>query len=139
MISDPAKSLTGIESREGQMYERDRTKRLRRRLLVGYGLSIALWLISAIPLARLTSEGGEGAAAYLAASLAVAFVIRWVYTLTTRRPFWSPWLFVVAALFAIASYGIQSAGDEPFRPEAARWLEASTARTQHAAHDSQLG
>lgn len=122
MISDPAQGFTGAESREGRMYEDDRTKRLHRRRLVGYGLCIALWLISAIPLARLSSDDGGGAgvaAAYLAAGLAVALVIRGVYMLTRRRPFWSPWLFVIAAILAIMSYGIQSAGDEPFRPAAA--------------------
>ena len=118
MIDDPAHGFTGVESREGRMYEDARTRRLDRRRLVGYALCIALWLVSAIPLARLSSDDGGGtgvAAVYLAAGLAVALVIRGVYTLTTRRPFWSPWLFAIAAILAIMSYGLQSAGDEPFR------------------------
>jgi hypothetical protein len=109
MISDPPRGFTGVESREGRMYEDDRTKRLHRRRLVGYALCIALWLMSAIPLARLSSDDGGGA----------GLAIRGVYTLTTRRPFWSPWLFVIAAILAISGYGIQSAGDEPFRPAGA--------------------
>jgi len=122
MISDPAQGFTDVESREGRMYEDDRTKRLHRRRLVGYGLSSALWLLSAIPLARLSSDDGGGAgvaAGYLAAGFGVALAIRGVYMLTTRRAFWSPWLFVIAAIVAIAGYGIQSAGDEPFRPAGA--------------------
>jgi hypothetical protein len=122
MINDAARGFTGVESHEGRMYEDKRTKRLHRRRLVGYALSIALWLISAIPLARLSSDEGGGAgvaAAYLAAGLAVALAIRGIYGLTTQRPFWSPWLFVIAAILAIMSYGIQSAGDEPFRPAGA--------------------
>jgi hypothetical protein len=101
----------------GRTYEEERTKRLERRRLVGYGLSIALWLISTIPLTRLVSDGGgAGMAAYLAAGLAVALAIRGVYALLPRRRFWSPWLFVIAAILTIMSYGIQTAGDEPLRP-----------------------
>jgi ABC-type Fe3+-siderophore transport system permease subunit len=122
MITRAAQGFTGMESREGRMYEEVRTKRVHRRLLVGYALSIALWLMCTIPLARLSSDEGGGvavAAIYLAAGLAVALVIRGVYTLTTPRPFRSPWVFVIAAILAITSYGIQSAGDAPFRPEGA--------------------
>ena len=115
MINDPAQSFT--IGPDAQMYEDDRTKRLERRRLVGYALSIALWLTSTIPLARLVSDdGGAGVAIYLGAGLAVALAIRGVYALTTRRRFWSPWLFVIAAILAISSYGIQTAGDEPVRP-----------------------
>jgi hypothetical protein len=122
MINDPVQGFTGVESRERRTYEEDRTKRIHRRLLVGYALCVALWLICTIPLARLSSDDGGGAAVaslYLAAGLAVALGIRGVYTLSTRRPFWSPWLFVIAAILAITSYGIQTAGDEPFRPQSA--------------------
>jgi hypothetical protein len=120
MINDPAQGFT-IGDRDGLSYEGDRTKQLKRRRLVGYGLSIALWLISTIPLARLASDdGGAGVAAiYLAAGLAIALAIRGLYALTTRGRFWSPWLFVIAAVLAIASYGIQTAGEEPFRPPGA--------------------
>ena len=122
MISDPAQGFTGDDNREGRMYEDDRTKRLHRRRVVAYALFFALWLISAIPLARLSSDDGGGAgvaAVYLAAGFAVALAIRGIYTLTTRRPFWSPWLFAIAAFLAIMSYGITSAGTEPFRPAGA--------------------
>ena len=121
MINDPAEGFTIGDRRNGRTYEDDRTKRLQRRRLVGYGLSIAVWLISTIPLARLASDdGGAGVAAiYLAAGFAIALAIRGVYALTTRGRFWSPWLFVIAAVLAITSYGIQTAGDEPVRPPAA--------------------
>ena len=40
-------------------------------------------------------------------------VIRGGYVLLRqRRQFWSPWLFVLAALLAVAGYAVQSAGDE---------------------------
>jgi len=121
MINDPAQGFTIGDRRDGRTYEDDRTKRIQRRRLVAYALSIALWLISAIPLARLASDdGGAGVAAiYLAAGLAAALTIRGLYALTTRRRFWSPWMFVIAAILAITSYGIQTAGDEPFRPPGA--------------------
>ena len=106
--------LGGGDSRDGQAYEDDRTRRLRRGRLVGYVLCIALWLFSAIPLARLSGDEGGGAdvaAAYLVAGLAIALVSRWTYARLRRKPFWSPWLFALAAVLAIASYGIQSAGE----------------------------
>jgi len=78
MINDPAQGFT--IGPDAQMYEDDRTKRLQRRRLVGYALSIALWLTSTIPLARLVSDdGGAGVAIYLGAGLAVALAIRGVY------------------------------------------------------------
>ena len=118
MINDPAQGFT-IDP-DAQMYEDDRTKRLERRRLVGYALAIALWLTSTIPLARLVSDdGGAGVAIYLGAGLAVALAIRGVYALMPRRRFWSPWLFVIAAILTITSYGIQTGGDEPVRPPAA--------------------
>jgi hypothetical protein len=121
MINDPAQGFTIGDRRDGRTYEDDRTKRLRRRRRVGYALSIGLWLLSTIPLARLASDdGGAGVAAiYLAAGLAAALAIRGVCALTTRRRFWSPWLFVIAAILAITSYGVQTAGEEPFHPPAA--------------------
>ncbi len=118
-MDDPGPSHAGGDSRERQIYEEDRSKRLRRGRLVGYALCIALWLVSAIPLARLSSDEGGGAglaAAYLAAGLGIALVSRGIYTRLTRRPFWSPWLFVIAAVLAIVSYGIQSAGERAAEP-----------------------
>ena len=115
----PDPSHAGGDSRDSQTYEEDRSKRLRRGRLVGYALCIALWLGSAIPLARLSSDEGGGAgvaAAYLAAGLGIALVSRGIYTRLTRRPFWSPWLFVIAAVLAIVSYGIQSAGERVAQP-----------------------
>jgi hypothetical protein len=62
MINDPAQGFTVVESHEGRVYEGERTKRLHRRRLVGYAFCIALGLISTIPLARLASDEGGGAA-----------------------------------------------------------------------------
>jgi hypothetical protein len=114
-MDDRGQGFTGDETRGSGTYEQDRTKRLDRRRLVGYALCIALWLVSAVPLARLSSDEGGGAgvaSAYLAAGLGIALVSRGVYTLVTRRPFWSPWLFAIAAVLAIASYVLVTGGDD---------------------------
>jgi hypothetical protein len=127
----PDPSHAGGDSRDGQTYEEDRSKRLHRGRLVGYALCIALWLGSAIPLARLSSDEGGGAgvaAAYLAAGLGIALVSRGIYIRLTRRPFWSPWLFVIAAVLAIMSYGIQSAGEEVASPRVERAVADATER-----------
>ena len=115
-MNDPGQRDAGGDSRsrDRQMYEEDRAKRLHRGRLLGYALCIALWLLSAVPLVRLSSDEGGGAgvaAAYLAAGLGVALVSRGIYKLLRGRPFWSPWLFVIAAVLAITSYAIQSAGE----------------------------
>ena len=102
-MDDPGQRNAGGDNRDRQMYEEDRTKRLRRGRLVGYVLCIALWLFSAVPLARLSSEEGGGAlvtVVYLAAGLGIALVSRGIYTKLTRRPFLSPWLFAIAAVLA---------------------------------------
>jgi len=115
-VNDPGQRDAGGDSRsrDRQMYEEDRAKRLHRGRLLGYALCIALWLLSAVPLVRLSSDEGGGAgvaAAYLAAGLGVALASRGIYKLLRGRPFWSPWLFVIAAVLAITSYAIQSAGE----------------------------
>ena len=100
-------------------YAEDRRARLHRGRLVGFSVCIALWLLSAVPLARLSSDEGGGvdvAAAHLAAGLGIAVVIRGLYALWMKRQFWSPWLFLMAAVLAIISYGVQSAGEEVASP-----------------------
>lgn len=114
-MSNTGRGFTGEDTRDRERYERDRTRRLDRRRLVGYVVCIALWLLSAVPLARLSSDEGGGAgvaAVYLAAGLGIAVVSRAVYMRLTRRPFWSPWLFAIAAVLAIASYVLVTGGDE---------------------------
>jgi hypothetical protein len=114
-MSNTGPGFTGEDTRDRETYERDRTRRLDRRRLVGYVVCIALWLLSAVPLARLSSDEGGGAgvaAVYLAAGLGIAVVSRAVYMRLTRRPFWSPWLFAIAAVLAIASYVLVTGGDE---------------------------
>ena len=112
-MDDPGRDYTAAE--EAQSYSESRTARLERRRLVGFGVCIAIWILSAVPLARLSSDEGGGlgtAAVYLAAGLGIAVVSRLVYARLTRRQFWSPWLFVIAAVLAITSYAVQSAGEE---------------------------
>lgn len=108
-----------------QTYAEERRTGLRRRRFVGFSVCIALWLLSAIPLARLSSDDGGGvgiAVAYLAAGIGIALVTRGIYALLKKRTFWSPWLFVTAAVLAILSYTVVSAGDPPFSPVAAAAL-----------------
>ena len=98
-----------------QTYAEERRTRLRRGRFVGFSVCIALWLLSAIPLARLSSDDGGGvgvALAYLAAGLGIALVTRAIYALLKKRTLWSPWLFVTAAVLAIMSYAVVSAGEK---------------------------
>jgi hypothetical protein len=103
----------------GQTYADERIARRRRNHVVGYVVCIALWLLSAIPLVRLSSEDGGGtgvAALYLAVGFGIAVLIRAIYVLLTRRAALSPWLFATAALLAITSYGVLSAGERTAIP-----------------------
>lgn len=98
-----------------QTYAEELRTRRRRGRFVGFSVCIALWLLSAIPLARLSSDDGGGvgvAVAYLAAGFGIALVTRVIYTLLTKRAFWSPWLFVTAGVLAIMSYAVVSAGEK---------------------------
>jgi hypothetical protein len=107
-------------------YLKDRSARLRRGRLIGFALCIPLWGLSVAPLAREFTDGRDAAGQVLvvlavaAFSLAVAVAIRGVYVLVTRRRFWSPWLFPLAAFVAIAGYTVQSAGEEAPSFESAR-------------------
>jgi hypothetical protein len=99
-------------------YEEDRRRRLRRGRLVGFSMCVPLWALGVIPLARESIDGRESADAVLvylavgAISLGVAAVIRGGYVLLRKRQFWSPWVFLVAAVVAIVGYTVQSAGEE---------------------------
>jgi hypothetical protein len=115
-MDDPGQQFT---PGDGQTYAEDRRKRLHRGRVVGYSVCIAFWLLSAVPLARLSSDEGGGAdvaAAYLAVGLGIAVVSRGIYAWRTRRRFWSPWLFLIAAVLAIMSYGVASAGEKAASP-----------------------
>ncbi len=114
-MDDPGKS-TFVDR---DTYAEDRTRRRHRGRLLGFALCIALWLLSVVPLARDATDAREGwdvVPVYLvsgAISLGIAAVIRSVYALLReRRRFWSPWLFLLAAVLAVAGYAVQSAGDE---------------------------
>jgi hypothetical protein len=97
-------------------YWEDRKRRLRRGRLVGFSVCIPLWLLSLVPVASESMEGREAVLVYLtvgAISLGVAALIRGVYVLLTKRPILSPWVFVIAALVAIAGSAVQGAGEVP--------------------------
>jgi hypothetical protein len=114
---DPGQQFTPETEKS---YEEERRARLHRGRVVGFSACIALWLLSAVPLALLSSDEGGGAgvaAAYLAAGFGIAIVIRAVYAWSRGRPFWSPWLFVTAAVLAIASYMVVSAGEQVASPK----------------------
>jgi hypothetical protein len=98
-------------------YEDDRKSRIHRNRFIGFLLCFALWVLSVVPLARESMHGRDGAGAvavYLAVgaiTLAVAAVIRGIYVLLTKRNiWWSPWVFVVAAVVAVSIYLVQSSG-----------------------------
>ena len=100
-------------------YAEDRTRRRHRGRLLGFALCIALWVLSVVPLARDATDAREGwdvVPVYLVAgaiSLGIAAIVRTVYALLRpRRRFWSPWLFLLAAVLAVGGYAVQSAGDE---------------------------
>jgi hypothetical protein len=104
---------------DGQTYADERIARRRRNRVAGFSVCVALWLLSAVPLVRLSSEDGGGtgvAAAYLAAGFGLAVLVRAIYALRTRRAVLSPWLFATAALLAITSYGVVSAGERTATP-----------------------
>jgi hypothetical protein len=114
-MDDPGSQFTPGDE---ETYAEDRRRRLHRGRLVGFSVCIPLWVLSVVPLARESIDGHEGADVvfvYLvvgAISLGVAAVIRGIYALLMKRQFWSPWVFLIAAVLAIAGYAIQSAGDE---------------------------
>jgi hypothetical protein len=98
----------------------DQKRRARRARLIGFAFCVPLWMLSIVPLARESMEGREGVLVYLtvgAISLGVAAVIRGVYVLLAKRRFLSPWMFVLAALVALAGSAVQGAGEVPV-PEA---------------------
>lgn len=108
----------GSESTPGhrETFAEDRRRRLHRGRLVGFSVCFVLWVLSVVPLARESMGGREGAGAvavYLAAgaiTLGVAAVIRGIYVLLRKLRFWSPWVFLLAAVLALAGYVVQNAG-----------------------------
>jgi hypothetical protein len=114
-MDDPDPHFT---SADDDTYVEDRRRRLLRGRLVGFWVCVPLWLLSLVPLARESTDGREGAAlvaVYVvvgAITLGVAAVIRGVYVMLSEKRFWSPWLFVLAALVAVVGYTVQSAGEE---------------------------
>ena len=111
-MDDPKPQYTASDARSFAEGEERRLHRVRR---AQFTVCIALWALSVIPLARWL---GDGAGAVLAIALAVGAValgvaaaIRGLYLLLRKsQQFWSPWLFVIAAVLAIVSYVVQSAG-----------------------------
>ncbi len=99
-------------------YAEDRRTRLHRNRLVGFSLCILLWALSVVPLARESMNGREGAssvAVYLAVaaiSLGAAAVLRGLYVLLRKGRLWSPWVFLIASVLAIAGWVVQSAGEK---------------------------
>jgi hypothetical protein len=112
--SDP-QLTSGAERRKA--YAEDRKSRLQRTRFIWFLVCFALWVLSVVLLARESMHGREGAravAVYLAVgaiTLAVAALIRGIYVLLTKRNlWWSPWVFVLAAVVAISIYLVQSSG-----------------------------
>ena len=111
-----------------QTFWEEQKRRVRRGRLIGFAICVPLWMLSMVPLARESMEGREGVLAYLtvaAISLGVAAAIRGVYVLLTKRPFLSPWIFVMAALVALMGSAVQGAGEVPIADASA--LESKAA------------
>jgi hypothetical protein len=115
---------------EDQAYAEDRRLRRRRARPVGFALCGALWALSVIRLARESAEGREGAKLVLVylvvggLSLAAAAAIRGIYALLRQLRFWSPWVFLIAALLAFTGYVVQSAGEEEIPITGAKTYES---------------
>jgi hypothetical protein len=115
-MDEPGSQFSPGSGETRETYAEDRRRRLHRGRMIGFSLCIALWVLSVIPLARESLHGREGAGAvgvYLAVgaiTLGVAAVIRGAYVLLRKVPFWSPWVFLLAAILALVGYSVQSAG-----------------------------
>ena len=128
-MDDPGSQFTSVED---QTYAEDRRTRLHRNRLVGFFVCTALWVVSVVPLARESMDGREGTdsvVVYLAVgaiSLGVAAVIRGIYVLLRKRQFWSPWVFLIAAILAIGGYAVQSSGEDVVPTAGARARESNS-------------
>ncbi len=116
LTEDDSRFIAGSSDRSYADELRTRAHRLR---LVAFSACISLWVLSVIPPARENIGGREGVAVVLfylavaAISLGVAAAIRGVYiALRRKKQFWSPVVFLMAAVLAIMSYGAQTAGEE---------------------------
>lgn len=135
-MDEPDSQLTpGAERRKA--YAEDRRSRLRRKRLIWFLASFGLWVLSVVLLAVESMHGREGAGAvavYLAVSaitLGVAAVIRGIYVLLTKRHrWWSPWVFVIAAVVAISIYLVQSSGPGGL-------ISAPSSLAPHSDHEDQ--
>jgi hypothetical protein len=121
------KQLTSARG-DDEMFVEDRLARRRRARLVGFGLCISLWVLSVVPLARESMDGRDNAVlVYLAVAalgLGIAAVLRGAFILLTKHRFWTPWVFVIAALVVLVGYSVQSAGEEVV-PVASAAVESS--------------
>jgi hypothetical protein len=108
--------LQYIATSNGRSFAEDESTRRRRGRLARYGIFVPLWALGAIPLAREISDGREVVLAYLAvgaASLGVALALRGIYVVLTRRKkIFAPSAFLIAAVLAMASYVVQTGGEE---------------------------
>jgi hypothetical protein len=124
--------LQFIATSSAGSYAEDQRARLLRGRLVRFAIFIPLWVLSVIPLAREISDGREVVLAYLAVgavSLGIVFAIRGVYVLLMRRKhIWAPSAFLIAAVLAMASYVVQTGGEEEIPLAGAAAQESEAAR-----------
>jgi hypothetical protein len=109
--------LEYIAGSNAESYLADQRAGRRRRRLVRFAIFVPLWLLAVIPLAREISDGQEVVLAYLAVgavSIGIVFALRGVYVLlTSGKRIWAPTAFLIAAVLALASYVVQTGGEEP--------------------------
>ena len=112
---DPAHSAV-------RSYEEEQRTIRRRRRTVRFAVCVPLWALGVLPLAREIAESGgvDVVLAYVAvaaSSLAIAAALRGVYALLVKGRLLAPVVFVIAAVLALATYGVRTAG-EPVPPVA---------------------
>jgi hypothetical protein len=117
----PTGKLTGVDPQfiagsSDASYAEDQRTRRRRGRLARFAIFLPLWMLSVIPLAREISDGREVVLAFFAVgaiSLGVVLAIRGVYVLlTSKRRILAPSAFLIAAVLAMASYVVQTGGEE---------------------------
>lgn len=122
---------SGAGSSEHSQESPDRGKRSSRRV-VGYVVPVLLWLLIAYPFAARGASDDSGVSGLmgallgtLAVTLGIAAAVRGIYVAIRKRPFMSPWLFFLAAVFALLSSAGQASEEEGAPPERATLASAT--------------
>jgi hypothetical protein len=91
-----------------------------------YLVTVAIWVVTVIPMGTHTGAGPLGAAIV---SLGAAAVIRGGYVYFRQTRFLSPWLFVIAAVVALLATAGQTANE---RDRAGTFLPSPSSRANYS-------